>query len=285
MPELPEVELCRRSLARWTASRIVVAVHVPDPAVVRGRLTTRPDGALVDGVARLQGLVGGRVVGLSRRGKRLGIQVNISDESVFFVVHLGMTGRWVRREDDQPQRHGRLALRVDDGSVLWFEDPRRFGCVVPVTDLADALADGVGPDALDADLSATALRDALLGPRGRCRAAVKVSLMDQKKLAGMGNIQATEALWRAGLPPDRATEALDDDQWRALALAIRWTLLRTLDMEGDDEVVYLSAGGRNPFLIYGRAGEPCPTCAEPIRTCRLGGRVTSFCGKCQSISA
>lgn len=209
-----------------------------------------------------------------RRGKRLGWTVG--DLSV--LGHLGMTGRWIRR-DREDLRHGRLCLELDAGDRWWLEDTRRFGGISPVDgDLVEALEDGLGPDAWLTPLSGPELA-ARLGGRG----PVKTQLLDQRKLAGIGNIQAAEALWRAGVHPRTRGCDLSPVQLDRLATALTWTLTRTLADAGDGELAYLSQDRiHNPFLVYGRVGSPCKRCSSEIVADRIAGRVSPFCPTCQS---
>lgn len=274
MPELPEVEIHRRNLARWTAGCRVAAVRIEDVGVVRPTWSTRPSDAVGDPVAALDPMVGEVAGPFTRHGKRLGWRVG----PLGLGLHLGMTGRWVRRPEGAAPRHARLGIVLDDGHALWFIDPRRFGCVVPVPAkaLPGLLSDGLGPDALDAAPAGEDLAAWLTGRR-----AIHTALLDQARLAGVGNIQAQEALWRAGVDPRARCDALDPDAWGRLALGLRDTLEATLAHTAADDVVYLSGGADNPFDVYGRAGEPCPRCGAVLSGGRIGGRTVAWCPACQ----
>lgn len=279
MPELPEVEACRRNLVRWTAGCRVAAVQVPDPGAVRATRSTSPADALPDGVARVQGVVGQRTVALRRRGKRIAWQL----DSAAWLLHLGMTGRWVRRGGGALPRFARLGVTLDDGHTLWFCDSRRFGCVAPVeaSEIGEHLADGLGPDALD-----TPWTGAMLAAHMRTTSAVKVALMDQARLAGVGNIQAVEALFRAGIDPRASCRALAPADWDRLAQALPVQLRATLaDAEGD-EIAYMTDGAvPNPFSVYGRPGQPCQVCGTPLSQGRQAGRSSFWCTRCQPSGA
>lgn len=275
MPELPEVEVCRRLLARWGQGRVLVGVDVPDPGAVRPARSTRPSSASADALHRLRASVGASLGAPERRGKRIGWPVGAHG----LVLHLGMTGHWVRRTAGERPRFARVGLGLDDGSWLWLDDSRRFGCVVPVSGeaLRSELEGGLGPDALD---------DAPSGPelaaRFATRRAIKVALLDQARLAGVGNIQAVEALFRARIHPDTPCDALDAAAWARLAEAIPDRMRAEIHALGEEEVVYLSDGGENPFLVYGRAGEACPVCAVPLVGGVRAGRATTWCPACQA---
>lgn len=267
MPELPEVEACRRSLLRWSAGRRVVAVEVRDPRSVRRSRTDRPSAADPDGADRLRAVVTAAPPGpIARHGKRLLWHFGPGA----LLLHLGMTGKWSRREAP----HAKVGLRLDDEGWLWFVDPRLLGGVVPTTAAEGPalLADGLGPDALRPPL-----------PRLTGRRPVKVALMDQAVVAGLGNLHAAEALWRAGIHPATPCDALDDDAHRRLERAVHAQLAFALELLGrEEEVVYVEeAGAPNPFPLYARGGEPCPRCGAPIARFTQGGRTTWWCPGCQ----
>lgn len=274
MPELPEVEVCRRQLERWASGRVVHAVDVVDPAVVRRGLSTRPGDAVDGGAQALTSAAAGGVAGVPlRHGKRLGWQLG----SAAVLVHLGMTGKWVRTDRAAaPPRFARLALTVDD-QVLWFLDMRRFGSVTPVDPpLAAAVRVGLGPDALAEAPDGSALQERLTGRR-----PIKVALMDQARLAGVGNIHAAEALWWAAISPERRCEQVSAPSWERLAHELPMHLQRTVDLEDAEEIVYMTEGAENRFTVYGRAGEPCPRCGGSIARTRQSGRATYWCPGCQ----
>lgn len=278
MPELPEVEIAARGLRRWLVGRSVVEVGVHDVKVVRRKLSTLPSDAVEDGTGALRAdWLGRRVSEVRRVGKRMAL---VGNGPRALLVHLGMSGKWVTRDAEVPVKHGRVALTLDDGQVVWFVDPRRFGCVIPVDrdEVDTALAKGLGPDALDTPLAANELQE-----RMQTRSAIKVALMDQQRLAGLGNIHAVEALWRAGVDPRRASSSLDAAEWRALARRIPEQLQWTLDHEGDGEMNYINeAGVDNPFAVYAREGEPCRRCGDAIARVVQSGRSTFWCPGCQA---
>ncbi len=273
MPELPEVEIARRNLSRWTAGRRVERVVLTDPAVVRPRLSTAPRDADPRLAAWFSQAVG-EVGPWRRHGKRLAGDIG----GTTFLCHFGMTGRWVRRAASAPptSRSVRLGLCLDDGHGVWFLDERRFGSVTPTAEVDALLAHGHGADAWEA-LSEAAVARALAGGR----TPLKPALMDQARLAGLGNIHAAEACWRAGLSPfvpcGEVTEVA------TLTAAIRAQLQFALDVTAADDVVYLSDAGdiENPFAVYGRHGQPCPRCGSLVRRVVQAGRATYGCPACQ----
>lgn len=268
MPELPEVEFARGCLQRWLGGRTLVKVTAqPGTRVLRGA-TARA----------LASLAGRRVQSIERRGKWLLWQLS---DNAGMLAHLGMTGRFVRRRPDvAASPHARASFAVDDARID-FVDQRIFGRLLPGA--LEALRDfpawrDLGPDALSDRWSGQKLQEAL----GNSRAPVKAALMDQARLSGLGNIQVTEALWRAGVHPRTPARALEDGQRARLVEAIRWTLERTLAELSGDEIVYVEeAPETNPFLVYGRAGQPCPRCGTTLVKDTLGGRATVWCPSCQ----
>lgn len=274
MPELPEVEHARRWLEHRTQGRVLASLELLDPAVVRSHLSTRPTHAVSDPTAAVAGLFGQPIGAPIRWGKRLGLPIGAPGSPGGLLCHLGMTGRWVA----EPTLHARLGLRLDDGSGLWLDDPRRFGCVVVHPGpLAPALREGLGPDALIDAPDGPALREALAR-----RGPIKTALLDQARLAGVGNIQAVESLWAAQIHPSSRADRLDEHAWSRLAAALHQSLLRTLEQSGDGEIVYVSRdASASPFRIYGRDGSPCPRCEAPLVRERLSGRATVRCPSCQ----
>jgi len=270
MPELPEVEAWRRVLDRWLVGRRVTRLRLEDPAAVRRQLSTRPSDGWERAEAWAASLAGQQVVGTARVGKRLGIELS----SQWVLVHLGMTGRFARAATPPPS--GRLALELDEGPPVWFVDQRRFGCWVPLDD-GDALQEGLGPDALLVPLDAAELGTRLTGRR-----AVKVALMDQARVAGLGNIHVVEALWRAGIAPQTRCSDLDDRALGALATAVEAQLREAVETIGPaDEMIYVTDGGENPFAVYGREGQPCPRCGAGVVRAVQSGRSTFWCATCQ----
>jgi formamidopyrimidine-DNA glycosylase len=272
MPELPEVEAHRRRLERWGAGRRIRRVDVRDRAAIRRGTSTRPSDADPEGADRLAGLTDVVMGPVARHGKRLGFTAG----DVGVLAHLGMTGRFVWR--DAATAAARIVLHFDDGAVS-FEDTRRFGAwaVVDPRELPVRLAAGHGPDALITPLDGPALADRLGGAR-----ALHPALLDQARVAGIGNIHAAEALWRARIAPDRAAATLSASDWARLASEVLAQLRENVDALGDEgDVAYLSQGAENPFAVYGRAGAPCPRCGARIVRNALGGRSVYACPACQ----
>jgi formamidopyrimidine-DNA glycosylase len=278
VPELPEVEVAARNLRRWAEGRTVRAAEADATAIVRP-----------DGPRALTALAGARVRGVDRVGKHLLVTLARGREAVGLWSHLGMTGKWqrcARGAPDAPRlSHARLML--DDGSVLHYCDLRRFGRlrVVPGARFDEVpTLRALGPDPLRDGVDATKLHARL----ARVRLPVKVMLLDQTILAGVGNIQASEACFRARLDPRRAAASLSRAEVgrlaRAILASIRFTLARFAHDgadAGDGAIVYVEENrASNPFKVYGRAGAPCPRGNGVIRRLVQAGRSTFFCEAC-----
>jgi formamidopyrimidine-DNA glycosylase len=278
VPELPEVEIAARNLRTWALGRRVERACAEEGA----RRIFRPERP----AAVTAALRGRRVAAVARRGKHILIRLEGGHPGggpVGLLSHLGMTGKWLRRaEGDPAPTHSRARLHLEDGAVLHYRDPRLFGRLrlVPgarfeeVPEIAE-----LGPDLLDEGVDPSRLARGLARRRG----PIKVAMLDQALWAGVGNIQATEALFRARLDPRRAAGELTRGEVARLARAavasIRETLARS---EGPEPSYVEEPGSENPFLVYAREGEPCPRCRRgPIRRIVQGQRSTFFCPRCQ----
>lgn len=269
MPELPEVEVTRRSFAQRIAGARVGSVVMGKP--LRWPLGADP--------ALLHGQVVHRV---DRRGKYLLLQL----DAAVLLVHLGMSGS-LQFADDLPPRgpHDHFELRTDRG-VLRLHDPRRFGAVVCVPDLADARAQkllgGLGLEPLEAGFDAAGFHRAL---RQR-RAAIKQVLLAGDIVVGVGNIYASEALFMAGIRPTVRADRISRPRAARLHGAIVEVLNKAVALGGSTLRDFSSAEGQSGYFqldaqVYGRAGEPCRVCGTAVRQIRQGQRSTFFCPACQ----
>lgn len=265
MPELPEVEHERKLLHRWLRGATIERARVVDARIL-------DEGQKPSTVVKRLG--GRKVLGVDRRGKWMRIRL---DEGLLFS-HLGMTGHWSRTKTEEPVRFAKVELEIarrDERSRVVYSDARLFGRFVIAredipswTELGpDPLHDGIDPDHLHTALS-------------RRRIAVKPVLLDQTVLAGIGNIQATEALYFAKIDPRRSAATLNAKETVALAKGLRKSIDATFAQQGA-EPEYIGSGAENPFTIYGREGTPCPRCKRPLAKIVLAGRGTVFCGHCQ----
>jgi len=274
VPELPEVETVRAKLEPVLVGRTLERVEILD-----GRLT-RPD----DPVAVAAELQGERVADVERRGKYL---VVVFESGRVLLIHLRMTGslRHARRgelPDDDPYR--RAVIKLDDGSDVAYRDVRRFGTwlLVEPGELEPYLAERLGAEPLGAGFTAKELAARLAGRR----APVKSAILDQRTVAGVGNIYADEALWRARINPLRAAGELGPAELRGLRQGIRRALELGIARQGATLSDYAQPSGaagsmQHEFKVYGRSGEPCPRCRSPIVKTRVAGRGTWYCPQCQ----
>jgi formamidopyrimidine-DNA glycosylase len=269
MPELPEVETTVRGLAPVLEGKRLTSVEV-----------RRADLRRAFPVDLRQRLTGARVTALSRRAKYGLIDTDRGDTLVF---HLGMSGRW-RIDPDEIGTHDHFLLETEEGRRLALNDPRRFGSVdlVPTDEIGGYQPFvRMGPEPLGDDFTAATLLASLHG-----RAApIKAMLLDQRIVAGLGNIYVCEALHMAGISPSRAAGRISPMRLERLVAAIKQVLLSAIEAGGstlrdyarpDGELGYFS----KQFLVYGREGEAC-TCGAPVRRRAESGRSTFFCARCQ----
>ena len=273
MPELPEVESVRSRLAPVIEGRALDRVTITD-----GRLTRPLDPAWV-----ARELEGERVSALLRRGKYLIVRFE-SERAL--LIHLRMTGSLRHSAGgvlpDDP--HRRAVVILDDGSAVGYRDVRRFGTwlLLEASELDAYLAKRLGPEPLSRGFRSRDLAARLLARR----APLKAVLLDQRTVAGLGNIYVDEALWRARIHPLREAATVTRDEVRALHGAIRRTLERAIVLQGATLRDYALPDGaagtmQAEFNVYGRAGEPCPRCGTPIEKIRIAGRGTWYCPRCQ----
>lgn len=271
MPELPEVETTVRGLARFL-----------DGERIEQLVLNRPDMRFPFPEGLVQSLTGARVTGLSRRAK-YGLIHSDRDSSLIF--HLGMSGRW-RIDPEAADKHDHLVLRTKYHTFA-LNDPRRFGWV----DLVDTARLGewpafatMGPEPLGDDFTPAHLRGAIKGRKQ----AIKLLLLDQHVVAGLGNIYVCEALYRAGIHPRRAGGKVWRPALERLVPAIREVLLQSIEDGGSTLRDYARPDGElgyfaTRFAVYGREGEPCLSGdGGVIRRIVQGGRSTWFCPVCQS---
>jgi formamidopyrimidine-DNA glycosylase len=275
VPELPEVETVRRQLEPVLVGRRFERVEIDDPRLVRP----------FEPAAVAAELEGERVAEVDRRGKYLIFRF---ESGRVLLVHLRMTGSFRHRRngagEDDP--HRRAVVRLDDGSDVAYRDVRRFGTwlLVEPEELDPYLAERLGEEPLLTGFTPARLARRLAGRR----APIKAALLDQRTLAGLGNIYVDEALWRARIHPKRSAGELDANDVRRLHGAIRRVLETAIDRRGSTLRDYSTPGGRRgsmqrEFKVYGRTDKPCDRCGTPIEKTRAGGRGTWYCPHCQPL--
>jgi formamidopyrimidine-DNA glycosylase len=270
MPELPEVEFARRCIARWLEGKKIDRVVAEAGKPLRGVIPAQLAAALT----------GRRLEATDRRGKHLVLRF---DGGAGLYLHLGMTGKFVRSLPGEPApERARLRLGLSDGSAVAMLDPRRFGRVQLIAsgELPAEMAE-LGPDALSDPPTGASLQQRFAGSRR----PLKILLLEQDRVAGLGNIHAAEVLFRAKLSPFAGPADLKPADWGRLARAIQASLAYAFAIEaseGRDEIRYVEEpGAPNRFKVYGHEGEPCPRCRTPIRREAQGQRSTFFCPHCQ----
>ncbi len=273
MPELPEVETVRTQLAPVLGRRTFRSVRILDE-----RLTRPVDPRLVE--AQLEGE---RVQAVERRGKYLIVRF---DSGLVLLVHLRMTGSFlVARSGELPEDpHRRAVVRLEDGSDVAYRDVRRFGTwlVLEQDEAEEYLAQRLGEEPLSPRFTTRELTRRVAGRR----AAVKATLLDQRVVAGIGNIYADEGLWYAHVHPLRPAGELGADEIAAVRRGVRRALRVGIRRQGATLSDYRAPNGasgtmQDEFKVYGREGEPCPRCGALIVKTRVAGRGTSFCPGCQ----
>jgi len=270
MPELPEVETTRRGIAPLAVGRKFVGVKLYDR-----RLRWPVPASLPKRV------VGPTIEALDRRSKYLLFRFAPGT----LLVHLGMTGS-LRAFTDAPalRTHDHVDLELDSGVTLRYHDPRRFGAMLWLPPPAEAhpLLAGLGPEPFAPQFDA----DYLWRATRRRGAAIKLALMDNRLVVGVGNIYANESLFRAGIRPERPVNRLAKARYARLVVEVRATLADAIAKGGSTLRDYVDSRGEPgyfqlDYFVYGREGLPCRVCGAAIRQVRLGGRATNFCPRCQ----
>ena len=273
MPELPEVETTRRGLATLIAGKRITGV------------IQRRDRLRADLPANLAAVLSGRTVtGIGRRAKYLLLNLN---DGARLLVHLGMSGRFHERESPPGKEYGKhdhFALQFADGTEIVFNDARRFGQIdwLPPGKSCKAL-DLLGPEPLDETFTGQALHKIL----ARRKTPVKTALMDQRLVAGVGNIYASEALFRAGIAPERPAGKVTLAEAKRLAPAIQQVLEDSIAAGGSSLKDFVNAHGKigffqDRFAVYGRHGKACQRCAEGVvEKLVQAGRASFYCPLCQ----
>lgn len=271
MPELPEVETTRRGIAPHVRNKRVTAI------VLRQRQLRWP---ISDGLEA--GLTNQIIHRVDRRGKYL----LLSADTGTLIIHLGMSGSLrIVNTDQLAGKHDHVDIEFDGSKLLRFTDPRRFGCLLWQTEspLSHPLLRELGPEPLS-----EAFDGLYLHRRSRGRSApIKAFIMDSHVVVGVGNIYANEALFMAGIAPNRAAGRIALARYVRLAECIKEVLARAIEVGGTTLRDFTNSQGEPGYFkqslrVYGRAGEPCKQCGESLRETRLGQRSTVYCRYCQT---
>jgi formamidopyrimidine-DNA glycosylase len=273
VPELPEVETVRRRIAPLVEGATIASAEIVDP-----RLTRPVSPSLV-----ADALVGERIAAVERRGKYLLWRLGSGRT---LVVHLRMTGSLLHSPSGElpADAHRRATLALDTGAAVGYRDVRRFGTWELLDDghLRPYLASRLGPEPLAPSFTSARLARMVAGRQ----APIKAVLLDQRRIAGIGNIYADEALWRARIHPLRPAGELDAAEIARLHRAVRAVLRRGIERQGSTLRDYMTPDGegggmQHEFHVYGRLGQPCDRCGHPIERIVVVGRGTWFCPHCQ----
>lgn len=270
MPELPEVETTRRGIEPHVSGARVAEV------IVRRRDLRQPVSK------NLPAIEGRRIISVGRRSKYLLLGI---DDASTLLIHLGMSGSLrVISPSDPWKTHDHVGITMDNSRQLRFHDPRRFGLVLRLTGdpMAHPLLKNLGPEPLGEGFTAAHLQAAC----GKRAAAIKLVIMDAKVVVGVGNIYASEALFRAGILPRTSARRISKPRLARLAAAIREVLADAIAEGGTTLRDFLHSDGepgyfRQRLNVYDRKGEPCRVCGAPIRHAVIGQRSTYWCPKCQ----
>jgi len=266
MPELPEVEIARENLARWLVGRRIARAHVIDARMRGGQSRRRVEGTLE----------GASVRAVSRRGKFLLFDLGSKREAV--VAHLGMTGKFLlQSRSDAVPRFARASIELGRGGRVVYCDARRLGQFRLLDAVEERRIAALGVEPLGSDFTPARLLELT---RSSTK-PIKIFLMDQRRIAGVGNIQAAEALFLARIHPGREARSLDKREIASLVRSIRQTLESEIERSRSENPAYLHEGSENDFRVYGRKGEPCPRCRSPIARFVQGGRSSYYCPRCQ----
>lgn len=292
MPELPEVETVRRSLADLVVGRTIKEVTVTDPYVLRGQPIEQ----------FCNGLRGQKLQTTERHGKLL--YFPLGDRTL--CVHLGMTGQLTLRLPDRPDtpfmrhqktglertlqhppdKHTHIRLRLDDDSVLQYRDVRKFGRFfwLPIATTPEVVSHfKLGVDPLTLEFTPEYLANGLKAKK----APVKAALLDQHFLAGLGNIYVDEALFLSGIRPGRGAHRIKGSSLAALHQAVLEVLHKGIAAGGTTLRDFVDGSGQTGYnqeglLVYGQYGKPCPRCGQTLQKGLYGGRTTSWCRECQA---
>jgi formamidopyrimidine-DNA glycosylase len=274
VPELPETETIARDLNREVSGAAIVAVSVPRPDVLRG----------IGAAALRRRITGARIERCWRRAKLVVLDLSTGDRLVVQPRFTGALLLDAGQIDQRERAYATVRLQLSDGRTLFYRDIRRLGTVALMPPARfERYAAGLGLEPLDPQFGPGELSGLLRGSRQ----AVKKVLMDQRKIAGVGNIYANEALWRAGIDPSRPARSLDAAEADGLHAALTAVLREAVAARGTSFRDYRDASGASGtfaerLAAYGRAGEPCPRCgARLVGTHAIDGRSTVLCAHCQ----
>lgn len=274
MPELPEIETIKRQLSKKLQGKKITDIEIRFQKILKG-ITAKNFKKVVKEA---------KIKNIGRRAKLVLITLSTSNT---LIIHLKLTGRLLFvSKKTEPTKHTRIIFYLSSGGKLFFEDIRKFGFIkaVPTEDLELFFQkERFGPEPLEKGFSLKIFKELLIK---KSRSKIKPLLMEQKFIAGVGNIYSSEACFCAGILPTRIAGSLKDEEIKKLYNCLRKILRAAIKTKGSSVDAYRDVSGQKgkyePFLkVYGRGGEKCLKCGNIIKTTRLGGRGTAYCGKCQ----
>ncbi|QAY66557.1 DNA-formamidopyrimidine glycosylase [Paenibacillus protaetiae] len=277
MPELPEVETVKRTLNELITGKRIRSVTVKLPRIIQ-----RP----AEPEQFADALAGHTIQSVERRGKFLRILL----DGLVLVSHLRMEGRYgVYAADEPAELHTHVIFHFDDDTELRYKDVRQFGTMhlfMPGEELELPPLNKLGIEPLEPEFTLEALR----GKLAHRTSKIKPLLLNQEYIVGLGNIYVDEALFQAGIHPERTADSLAKAEWERLHESIRATLERAVAAGGSSVKSYVNGQGemgmfQHQLLVYGRKDEPCPSCGRPIHKSVVGGRGTHTCPHCQPLKA
>ncbi len=263
MPELPEVETVKRQITSTIKGRKITSIEFRDPRNIK-KISVKEF---------KKKIINDKVLDIERRAKYLFFKMR---SGRWMVIHLGMAGRVLLK----PDKYVRIIFNLSGGKKMYFSDTRLFGKIW----LYDKYPElGLGPEPLEKSFKLKDFKKLVKNKKGN----VKIVLMDQKFIAGVGNIYAAEALFLAGIHPKRRMESLKNKEISKLYTAVKKSLQAGIAHKGTSVTDFVNAIGQegtnqNYLYVYSRKGEPCRKCKQPVHKISLGQRGTYFCNKCQS---
>jgi formamidopyrimidine-DNA glycosylase len=270
MPELPEVETTVNGIKPWLENKKIKQINVYNSSLRWKIPDDLPKKYLSENIIKV-----------SRRAKYILIHL---ESKACIIIHLGMSGSLVVNTQDKPlAKHDHFEMILEDNTMLRYNDPRRFGCVLDTQDLADhKLLKHLGPEPLTDEFNGKLFKDKAKNKT----LAVKNFIMDGKVVVGVGNIYASEALFMAGINPNKSVNKISLKKYQKLAEVIKVVLANAIKSGGTTLNDFVNADGKPGYFaqklkVYGRTGEPCISCEKPITQKTIGQRSTFYCTQCQ----
>ena len=269
MPELPEVETVKNELLPYVVGRRITGVTLLWEGIVK-------EPSVEEFCSRV---IGQEIIGITRRGKYLFVSLSSGD---LLIIHLKMTGSLiVGKDSSEPPRFARAIIHLDNDTCVFFRDPRKFGALRVTRDESNILAK-LGPEPLEDSFTPEVLAERLANRK----APIKAVLIDQKAIAGIGNMYADEALYAAGINPWRPGSSLTEEELERLYRAIRQILWAAIGKQGASVDTYYRPDGSEgtahfDFKVAHGRGKTCPVCGSPIERIVVRNRGTYYCPKCQ----